>query len=106
MSAAAASAPTTIPLESTARAPVPQAARARAPLLEADGAARRGRGPLLQRRLLQVLLGIGPWSEPVPAREHLARHLGVTALVGLEQRAHLEGRDPGGAEDDPRPPAE
>ena len=89
-----------------ARERQPHAPQPRAPLLEAECPVRRGRRPVLQRRLFEVLQAIEPWSDPVTAREHLARDLGVTALVGIEERAHLEGREPGGAEDDPRPPAE
>jgi len=69
-------------------------------LLEAECPVRHGRRPVLQRRLLEVLQVIEPRRDPVTAREHLARDLGVTALVGIEQRPHLQGREPGGAEDD------
>src|SRR5439155_25589063 len=78
----------------------------RAPLREAECLVRHGRRPVLQRRLLEVLQAVEMRRDPVTAREHLARDLGVAALVGIEERADLQGREPGGGGEDPRPPAE
>src|SRR6185437_334533 len=51
-------------------------------------------GPVLQRRLLEVLHPIEPRGHPIAAAQHLARDLAVAALVGVEQRGYAEGRKP------------
>src|SRR6185312_4706404 len=51
-------------------------------------------GPVLQRRLLEVLHPIEPRGHPIAADQHLARDLAVAALVGVEQRGYAEGRKP------------
>src|SRR6266850_1675155 len=50
----------------------------------------RGGGPVLQRRLLEVLEAVQARRDPVAARHHLARDLGVAALVGVVERPHAE----------------
>ena len=74
--------------------------QARAPGALPEGL-ERGRGrPVLQRRLLEVLEPVQARGEPVAAGDHLARDLGVAALVGVEQVALAEIGEPGEGEDE------
>src|SRR6266850_3378354 len=60
------------------------------PILDFKYLEERGGGPVLQRRLLEVLEAVQARRDPVAARHHLARDLGVAALVGLVERPHAE----------------
>jgi hypothetical protein len=53
-----------------------------------------GKQPRQERRLLQVRNAVEHWHDVRAAPEHLARHLGVEALVVVEQaiRAQTEGQ--------------
>ncbi len=79
---------------------------ARRPLIVAERG-ERGRGdPILQGRLLEVLVAVQARREPVAACDHLARNLRVAALVGLDQVPIAEIAEPAGRKDgkqDPRP---
>jgi hypothetical protein len=48
----------------------------------------------LQRRFLEIDETIEMRDDPVATREHLARYLGVAALVGIEQRTAEQHREP------------
>ena len=64
------------------------------PFVFAGNAKDAGGDPVLQRRLLEVRKAIEAWRDPVTAREHFARNLGVTALVGEVQATQLEKPEP------------
>jgi hypothetical protein len=59
---------------------------ARGPFRGAEGLVCRGGGPVLERRLLEVGEAVQPRRHPVAGREHLARDLGVAALVRMRER--------------------
>src|SRR5439155_4143477 len=72
----------------------------------AERGERGRRHPVLQGRLLEVLLAIQARREPVAAFDHLARNLRVATFVGLDEVAITEIAEPAGREDgkqDPRP---
>ena len=74
--------------------------QARDPVAQPEDLERGRGGPVLQRRLLEVLQAVQARRQPVAARHHLARDLGVAAFVGVEQIALPEVGEPGDAEDE------
>src|SRR5205085_353256 len=62
---------------------------------------KRGRRPVLQRRLLEVPEAVQARRQPVAARHHLARDLAIAALVRLVERPDGERAEPQDREQDP-----
>jgi hypothetical protein len=53
-----------------------------------------GRGPVSERRLLEIFDRVEPRRDPIAAGDHLARDLGVAAFVGIEQVRTPERQKP------------
>ncbi len=76
--------------DSDAAQPEQQRPQARAPCLHAERLEGGGGGPVLQRRFFEVLQVVQARRDPVAGDDHLARDLGVAALVRAEQGGALE----------------
>ena len=72
--------------------------QARGPFVLSEHAEGHGGRPVLQRRLLEIFVPVQARREPVAARDHLARNLGVAPLVGLHQVPITEIAEPDGRE--------
>ena len=68
--------------------------QSRRPLARAERHVGGRGGPVLQRRLLEVLQAVQAWGQPVAGRDHLARDLGIAAFVRLDQFAVAESAEP------------
>src|SRR5262249_49800998 len=69
------------------------------PFVLAEGAERGGGRPVLQGRLLEVLVAVDARGQPVAGRDHLARDLGVAAFVGLGEMPVAQVAEPGEREE-------
>src|SRR5215813_4300499 len=70
------------------------------PLAHSERLVSGGGDPVLKGRLLEILDAIQPRCHPITARDHLARDLGVTALIGMYETAEVEIGEPEQCEDD------
>jgi len=68
--------------------------QARGPLVDSERLERGGGDPVLEWWLLEVLEAVEARREPVTARRHFARDLGIARLVGTDQLAMVEIREP------------
>ena len=75
-------------------------ARARRHWMLAEHGVGGRRGPVLQRGLFEIFEAVQTRRDPVAARHHLARDLGVAPLVGVDQFAVFEIGEPDETEDD------
>lgn len=74
----------------------------RGPFIEAKRAQAQRRGPVEQRRFLEMLEAVQGRHEPFAARRHLAADLGVAPFVGLIEAARAEEkREHGECENEP-----
>src|SRR5205814_6708056 len=88
--------------ESGERRPKP-----RSPVVHAEQLEETRGGPVLQRRLLEVLEAVEARRDPVAGGDHLARNLRVARFVRLVERAQPQRAEPGcrerGNEKQPHP---
>ena len=73
---------------------------ARGPFVLTENGIGRGSGPVLQRRLLEILEVVEPRRDPIAACRHLARNFRIASLVGPDQHPIVEDPEPDRGEDE------